>query len=425
MAGSTLPYANFASLPPGPLTYAMAGPGSGVTGGAWAASSPPLYPAAAGAPGGAAVAPSPRATALLYGQSMPYPRPERTAPPGGNLEEAEEEEEDGDDDSDGDAVPAHLRNPEDAPKPPPGAVHPSIGSEAHATGQCKRCCFFPRGRCTNGYNCEFCHYEHEKRKRKNKKKKKKGDGGALAAAAATAAGFVPMPGATVMPQQQQQLGMMQPIPGNVMIDPRSGQTMVQPCGASLVAYQVQSLTPRSPPVPVTAAYATGPAAAGGAALAQAQAQVQMLPQQPQPWDASCAAHYAPAQPQAGVVTGMPYAAAPPPPMVMQQLPMPAAAPLQQQQLPPPLPAPSAVAPAPAALVQQQQQGFMPPPLGPPTFAEVFDQSPPPPCQSPRVSRQGGAPKMFTASMPPPPPLGSPQLPRSIQQTLVQSMAAQP
>jgi len=56
-----------------------------------------------------------------------------------------------------------------APRPPPGALHPSVGSAGHATGACKRCCFFPRGRCANGYDCGFCHYEHEKRKRKGKK----------------------------------------------------------------------------------------------------------------------------------------------------------------------------------------------------------------------------------------------------------------
>lgn len=47
---------------------------------------------------------------------------------------------------------------------------PSMGSAQHAEGACKRCCFFPKGRCQNGYNCEFCHFEHEKRKRKKKKK---------------------------------------------------------------------------------------------------------------------------------------------------------------------------------------------------------------------------------------------------------------
>eukprot|EP00425_Heterocapsa_triquetra_P026829 CAMPEP_0195094980 /NCGR_PEP_ID=MMETSP0448-20130528/46570_1 /TAXON_ID=66468 /ORGANISM="Heterocapsa triquestra, Strain CCMP 448" /LENGTH=188 /DNA_ID=CAMNT_0040129099 /DNA_START=54 /DNA_END=617 /DNA_ORIENTATION=- len=52
---------------------------------------------------------------------------------------------------------------DEVPKPPPGALHPSMGSIAHTSGACKRCCFFPRGRCMNGYECEFCHYSHENR----------------------------------------------------------------------------------------------------------------------------------------------------------------------------------------------------------------------------------------------------------------------
>jgi hypothetical protein len=50
---------------------------------------------------------------------------------------------------------------------------PSAGSALHCEGTCKRCCFFPKGRCNNGYDCQFCHFAHEKRKPKNKKKKKK------------------------------------------------------------------------------------------------------------------------------------------------------------------------------------------------------------------------------------------------------------
>lgn len=45
---------------------------------------------------------------------------------------------------------------------------PSIGSAQHETGQCKPCLFFPRGNCTNGENCNFCHFEHEARKNKKK-----------------------------------------------------------------------------------------------------------------------------------------------------------------------------------------------------------------------------------------------------------------
>jgi len=49
---------------------------------------------------------------------------------------------------------------------------PSVGSAEHFNGTCRRCCFHPKGRCENGANCTFCHFDHEKRKRKNKKKKK-------------------------------------------------------------------------------------------------------------------------------------------------------------------------------------------------------------------------------------------------------------
>jgi len=49
---------------------------------------------------------------------------------------------------------------------------PSIGSANHFNGTCDRCCFHPKGRCLNGYNCQHCHFDHEKRKRKNKKKTK-------------------------------------------------------------------------------------------------------------------------------------------------------------------------------------------------------------------------------------------------------------
>lgn len=45
---------------------------------------------------------------------------------------------------------------------------PSIGSIGHFAGQCSRCCFHPKGRCQNGYDCRFCHFDHEKRPRKKK-----------------------------------------------------------------------------------------------------------------------------------------------------------------------------------------------------------------------------------------------------------------
>jgi len=49
---------------------------------------------------------------------------------------------------------------------------PSIGSASHFSGICDRCCFHPKGRCLNGFNCQHCHFDHDKRKRKNKKKSK-------------------------------------------------------------------------------------------------------------------------------------------------------------------------------------------------------------------------------------------------------------
>mmetsp|Transcript_9005 Transcript_9005/g.25132 ORF Transcript_9005/g.25132 Transcript_9005/m.25132 type:complete len:324 (-) Transcript_9005:211-1182(-) len=76
-------------------------------------------------------------------------------------EEDEEEDDSGDDDgSEDETIVAMVAAGE----------LPSLGSAKHLEGQCKRCCFFPKGRCLNGYSCEFCHFEHEKRKRKKKKK---------------------------------------------------------------------------------------------------------------------------------------------------------------------------------------------------------------------------------------------------------------
>jgi len=45
---------------------------------------------------------------------------------------------------------------------------PSVGSIGHFSGQCTRCCFHPKGRCLNGYNCNFCHFDHDKRRRMKK-----------------------------------------------------------------------------------------------------------------------------------------------------------------------------------------------------------------------------------------------------------------
>jgi len=45
-----------------------------------------------------------------------------------------------------------------------GAELPSVGSAEHESGACRRCCFFPKGRCANGTSCEFCHFSHDKRR---------------------------------------------------------------------------------------------------------------------------------------------------------------------------------------------------------------------------------------------------------------------
>lgn len=110
----------------------------------------------------------PAAAGALKAQQLP---PAMEVPQEHRAKDGESDDEEDDSNDDGQTA-------ENAPKPPPGALHPSEGSEAHEEGTCKRCCFFPRNRCLNGYNCEFCHYEHEKRKRKSKKSKKKNkDGG--------------------------------------------------------------------------------------------------------------------------------------------------------------------------------------------------------------------------------------------------------
>lgn len=46
---------------------------------------------------------------------------------------------------------------------------PSVGSANHFTGECSRCCFFPKGRCNNGKNCNFCHLDHDRRPRRSKR----------------------------------------------------------------------------------------------------------------------------------------------------------------------------------------------------------------------------------------------------------------
>lgn len=47
---------------------------------------------------------------------------------------------------------------------------PSVGSEGHFDGTCKRCAFFPKGRCLNGKDCTHCHFPHDPRPRNRKRR---------------------------------------------------------------------------------------------------------------------------------------------------------------------------------------------------------------------------------------------------------------
>lgn len=73
------------------------------------------------------------------------------------------------------APSSSTTSPAGSTTPPPGCLGRPPSDEfrrnAHFDGTCKRCCFFPKGRCTNGNDCEFCHFEHAKRPRKKKNKK--------------------------------------------------------------------------------------------------------------------------------------------------------------------------------------------------------------------------------------------------------------
>lgn len=53
---------------------------------------------------------------------------------------------------------------------------PSVGSKGHATNECKRCAFFPKGRCRNGASCEHCHFPHEDRAKDRRKRRSRRKG---------------------------------------------------------------------------------------------------------------------------------------------------------------------------------------------------------------------------------------------------------
>lgn len=54
---------------------------------------------------------------------------------------------------------------------------PSVGSKGHFDGTCKRCAFFPKGRCLNGKDCTHCHLPHESRPRNRKRRARRAEKG--------------------------------------------------------------------------------------------------------------------------------------------------------------------------------------------------------------------------------------------------------
>uniref|UniRef100_A0A7S4SUD8 C3H1-type domain-containing protein n=1 Tax=Alexandrium monilatum TaxID=311494 RepID=A0A7S4SUD8_9DINO len=325
----------------------------------------------------------------------------RSAVPASTLEEvadvAEEDENDDEDSDDGAPVPHHLRNPADAPKPPPGALHPSLGSEAHAEANCKRCCFFPRGRCTNGYSCEFCHYEHEKRKRKSKKKKKKD---AAASAEATSAASETSPVATVtspVATVASPGASAVVIPATTVTSPTTTVTSPTTTVTSPVTTFIAVASPLAAVTgPADARMVAVPMPAG---VAGAPVHAPPLPPGAAPPMAFAAGPTPlPPAPPAGAVVGPglpPAAAAPPAGVAVGVPPGPPAAMLVGA---PVLAAATTVLqPALAHVIYGPTQQYAPPPQLPPRLQQVVELTPPPPMQSPKMRQgdmgivQGGAP----------------------------------
>lgn len=141
-----------------PAANAAAAPKPAETAGALAASA--LVPGTLSA---SALAFAPRQESQPSAGNAEQPgRPTRSAPPPLQGQESDESSSE-----DEEARANVFKNLELGPD-----GNPSMGSAGHNAGECKRCCFFPKARCSNGYQCRFCHFEHEKRKRLKKKKSK-------------------------------------------------------------------------------------------------------------------------------------------------------------------------------------------------------------------------------------------------------------
>eukprot|EP00437_Effrenium_voratum_P016154 CAMPEP_0181441232 /NCGR_PEP_ID=MMETSP1110-20121109/23398_1 /TAXON_ID=174948 /ORGANISM="Symbiodinium sp., Strain CCMP421" /LENGTH=535 /DNA_ID=CAMNT_0023565103 /DNA_START=46 /DNA_END=1653 /DNA_ORIENTATION=+ len=358
-------------------------------------------------------------------------------------QQAEPLDDDEEDDSGSDqVVPVHLRNPEDAPRAPAGAKHPSLGSEGHDEGGCKRCCFFPRGRCTNGYNCEFCHYEHEKRKRKNKKKIKKKDGTPMAGAMFHPLDLRPpqMPPAQVPPAP---LVLSQALPMQACVQsyagyPPEADRPVKPL-LSVQPVQTYAGPPAEQAVPgqhiiygPTVGATDGPMQAVPTIVMTSQPSQQM-PAQP----VVAQQHLPPPPAQTMPAHMVPTAPAPLPPHTVPSMqtmphtapaipPMPHAAHTMAQtaqQLPPVGTLPPHIPPhmvthatAPAAAFSPYQYPYQAAPHHQ-AYGGVLDPTPPPPMQSPKLGQAG-----FQAYMMPP-PMGSPRLPMDMRPMLGMQAAA--
>lgn len=414
----------FAVAPPGPL-QAMA-MGVGAPGGPLSYG-PSTFGQTAAAPA-EVPPPPPRAP------TVELTRPAAAAAKARQLPSVEQESrskgshsDDEEDSDDAEGAPA-AKGPEDAPKPPPGALHPSIGSEQHEEGTCKRCCFFPRNRCHNGYNCEFCHYEHEKRKRKSKKSKKKNKESASAtaegaegaeaatpavssssapagtdAAAASAAGGVPPEASSACPTCQQPWEQG-PGPGGCFYG-ATGEPWLQmpllslPADAAgkasadgeaavpqLVTYQWTDAVPSQSPLLAAAAAATAASTPGAPAPSYFATATGFTAQPPGAIDPQWQGH-------------QPYSPSFPPPPHAQGL--------------PPMPPPYAPYPGFDALDHRwggQMLGVPPPampmPMTPPPYAE-----PSLPPQAPELLVSSPA---HAAHSPLPPPAEEPKLPQALQ-----------
>lgn len=401
---------------------------------AWPTAGPPTSlaaPAALLLPGGQPAAPHRGAVVTTSASAYALPSSIMTRP----LEPHDEDDDNDDEDSEGeDNQQQQLNQPnrkvEDAPKPPPGALHPSLGSEAHESGACKRCCFFPRGRCTNGYECDFCHYEHEKRKRKNKKKKKK-DGATVPLAApmhpamaVVAGGGIPiMVRSQAMPSESTIIYQAASMPAVMEEHRMPGQAAVQPLlpGQTTLVYSgdgslpPQMAAPGAPQMLVQGFPGAPPAAlpVPGQLVAPPAVVAQTAPPPAVPTTAVAPSPYTLLpQPQPG-------------PPLQQQQPLQvsyqalgpasqAAAPqafvLQPASQAQPMIASSMLAP------QVLQQGPAPPPPAPPNL-QFVETLAPPPMQSPKFGQVLGTAltgSVMAGTMAPPPML-SPKLPRSMLQ----------